>query len=231
VRPVTQRIVLAEDHFLIREGTTALLSGVDGLEVVATAGDLDELLAAVGRHRPDVVLTDIRMPPTHTTEGITAARHIRAVYPGIGVLVLSQYADADYAYQLLEDGAAGLGYLLKERVADLADIVEAVRQVAAGGSVLDPRVVEALVDRQRRSASPLDRLTKREREVLEHMARGFNNAGIATAMVITERAVENYINTVFGKLGLAEEPSVHRRVMAVLTLLREADRTRAAATG
>jgi DNA-binding NarL/FixJ family response regulator len=225
-------LVLAEDHFLIREGTTALLGGVAGLEVVATAGDLDSLMETVAAHRPDVVLTDIRMPPTHSTEGITGAKQIRRQYPGTGVLVLSQYADADYAYQLLEDGAAGLGYLLKERVADLDDIVKAVHEVAAGGSVLDPRVVEALVSRQRRTAeSPLDRLTRREREVLEHMAQGRNNAGIAAAMVITERAVENYINTVFSKLGVAEEQTVHRRVMAVLTLLRASDRNGAAATG
>jgi len=206
----------------VREGTAALLSSVEDLEIVATVGDLDALMAAVEELQPDVVLTDIRMPPTHTTEGIEAARRIRAAHPDIGVAVLSQYAEEEYAYELLKDGAAGLGYLLKERVADLDELVRALREVAKGGSVLDPRVVEDLVSRkQRASHSPLGSLTEREREVLAQMAEGKNNAAIARSLFLTERAVEKHINSLFHKLGLSEEPDVHRRVMAVLAFLRE----------
>jgi DNA-binding NarL/FixJ family response regulator len=185
-------------------------------------GDLDALMAAVEDLKPDVVLTDIRMPPTHTTEGIEAARRIRAAHPDIGVAVLSQYAEEEYAYELLKDGAAGLGYLLKERVADLDELVRALREVAKGGSVLDPRVVEGLVSRKQRAAhSPLGSITDREREVLAQMAEGKNNAAIARSLFLTERAVEKHINSLFHKLGLSEEPDVHRRVMAVLAFLRE----------
>jgi DNA-binding NarL/FixJ family response regulator len=216
------RLVFAEDNYLVREGTAALLSSVDDLEVVATVGDLDALMAAVEDLKPDVVLTDIRMPPTHTTEGIEAARRIRAAHPDIGVAVLSQYAEEEYAYELLKDGAAGLGYLLKERVADLDELVRALREVAKGGSVLDPRVVEGLVSRKQRAAhSPLGSITDREREVLAQMAEGKNNAAIARSLFLTERAVEKHINSLFHKLGLSEEPDVHRRVMAVLAFLRE----------
>ncbi|HXF36242.1 MAG TPA: response regulator transcription factor [Actinomycetota bacterium] len=216
------RVVFAEDNYLVREGTAALLSAREDVDLVATVGDLDGLLAAVAEHGPEAVLTDIRMPPTHTTEGIQAAKRIRDEHPGTGVVVLSQYAEEEYAYELLRDGAAGLGYLLKERVADVDEVVRALHEVARGGSVLDPKVVEALVARKDRLAhSPLAQLTDREREVLAHMAEGKNNAAIARAMFLTERAVEKHINSLFHKLGLSEEREIHRRVMAVLTFLRE----------
>lgn len=216
------RVVFAEDNYLVREGTAALLSTSDEVEIAATAESLDTLLAAVEEHAPDVVLTDIRMPPTGTTEGIDAAKQIRAEHPEIGVVVLSQFAEEEYAYELLKDGAAGLGYLLKERVSDLTEIVRALNEVANGGSVLDPKVVEALVAAKDRAAhSPLAQLTDREREVLENMAQGKNNAAIAKSMFLTERAIEKHINSLFHKLGLSEEPDVHRRVMAVLAFLRE----------
>jgi len=219
---MTLRVVFAEDNFLVREGTAALLGAVEDIELVASVEDLDGLLAAVEKLGPDVVLTDIRMPPTHTTEGIEAARKIRADHPEIGVVVLSQYAEEEYAYELLKDGAAGLGYLLKERVADLDELVRAMNDVARGGSVLDPKVVEGLVARKDRLAhSPLAQLTDREREVLEQMAQGKNNAAIAKALFLTERAVEKHINSLFHKLSLSDELDVHRRVMAVLAFLRE----------
>jgi DNA-binding NarL/FixJ family response regulator len=214
------RVVFAEDDYLVREGTAALLAQAEDVELVEAVADLDALLAAVERHRPDAVLTDIRMPPTKTTEGIDAALRIRREHPGTGVVVLSQYAEEEYAYELLKDGAEGLGYLLKERVADVEEIVRALRDVAAGGSVLDPKVVEGLVSR-REGHSPMARLTGREREVLGLMAEGKNNAAVAAALFLTERAVEKHINSLFHKLGLSEEPNVHRRVMAVLTFLRE----------
>jgi DNA-binding NarL/FixJ family response regulator len=218
------RVVFAEDNYLVREGTAALLASSDEVDLLATASDLDELLAAVEAERPDAVLTDIRMPPTNTTEGIDAARKIREQHPDVGVVVLSQYAEEEYVYELLKDGAAGLGYLLKERVADLEEVVRALNEVAKGGSVLDPRVVEALVARKDKLAhSPLAQLTDREREVLAHMAQGQNNAAIARSLFLTERAVEKHINSLFHKLGLSEEPDVHRRVMAVLAFLRETD--------
>ena len=216
------RVVFAEDDYLVRAGTAALLAEVQDLEVVATVSDAGGLMEAVEEHRPDAVLTDIRMPPTNTTEGIEAARRIRELHPETGVVVLSQYVEDEYAYDLLKDGAAGLGYLLKERVADVGEVVRALEEVARGGSVLDPKVVEGLVARKARLASsPLAHLTEREREVLENMAQGKNNAAIAKALFLTERAVEKHINSLFHKLGLSEEPDVHRRVMAVLTFLRE----------
>jgi DNA-binding NarL/FixJ family response regulator len=194
------------------------------VDLIGTASALDELLVAVEELKPEVVLTDIRMPPTNTTEGIDAARRIRSDHPDIGVVVLSQFAEEEYAYELLKDGAAGLGYLLKERVANLDELVRALNEVAKGGSVLDPKVVEALVSAKDRMAhSPLATLTDREREVLEHMAQGQNNASIAKSLFLTERAVEKHINSLFHKLGLSEEPDVHRRVMAVLAFLRESD--------
>lgn len=218
------RVVFAEDNYLVREGTAALLHGSDEIELVGTATTLDELLIAVEELQPEAVLTDIRMPPTNTTEGIVAARRIRGEHPEIGVVVLSQYAEEEYAYELLKDGAVGLGYLLKERVADVAELVRALSEVAKGGSVLDPKVVEALVSAKDRMAySPLAQLTGREREVLEHMAQGRNNASIAESLFLTERAVEKHINSLFHKLGLSEEPAVHRRVMAVLAFLREGE--------
>jgi DNA-binding NarL/FixJ family response regulator len=216
------RVVFAEDNYLVREGTAALLLSSGEVELVGTAATLDELLTAVEEHKPEAVLTDIRMPPTNTTEGIDAARRIREEHPEIGVVVLSQFAEEEYAYDLLKDGAAGLGYLLKERVSDLDELVRALNEVSRGGSVLDPKVVEALVSAKDRMAhSPLSALTDREREVLEHMAQGKNNAAIAKALFLTERAVEKHINSLFHKLGLSEETDVHRRVKAVLAFLRE----------
>ena len=216
------RVVFAEDNYLVREGTAALLQNSSDVELVGMAASLDELLEKVEELKPEVVLTDIRMPPTNTTEGIDAAKRIRAEHPEIGVVVLSQYAEEEYAYDLLKDGAAGLGYLLKERVSDLEEVVRALNEVSKGGSVLDPKVVEALVSAKDRMAhSPLVTLTEREREVLENMAQGKNNASIAKALFLTERAVEKHINSLFHKLGLSEEVDVHRRVMAVLAFLRE----------
>ena len=220
------RVVFAEDNYLVREGTAALLTNTPEIDLVGTATDFEELLLAVDELRPDAVLTDIRMPPTNTTEGIDAARKIRGEHPEIGVVVLSQFAEEEYAYELLKDGAAGLGYLLKERVADVTELVRALSEVASGGSVLDPKVVEALVSAKDRMAhSPLAKLTDREREVLEHMAQGQNNAAIAKSLFLTERAVEKHINSLFHKLALSEEPEVHRRVMAVLAFLREREHT------
>jgi DNA-binding NarL/FixJ family response regulator len=216
------RVVFAEDNYLVREGTAALLQTSPEVDLVGTATTLDELMVAVEELRPEVVLTDIRMPPTNTTEGIVAAKRIRAEHPEIGVVVLSQFAEEEYAYDLLKDGAAGLGYLLKERVSDVDEVIRAIDEVSKGGSVLDPKVVEALVAAKDRMAhSPLGQLTEREREVLEHMAQGQNNASIAKSLFLTERAVEKHINSLFHKLSLSEEPDVHRRVMAVLAFLRE----------
>jgi DNA-binding NarL/FixJ family response regulator len=220
---VVLRVVFAEDNYLVREGAAALLATADDLELVATVSDLPELLAAVEELAPDAVLTDIRMPPSHTDEGIRAALQIRRDHPATGVVVLSQYAEGDYAYALLEHGASGLAYLLKERVANLEEVVSALRTVAAGGSVLDPRVVEELVAARHAAAgSPLAQLTDREREVLAQMAQGKNNAGIARSLFLSERAIEKHINALFHKLGLSEETDVHRRVMAVLAFLKDA---------
>jgi DNA-binding NarL/FixJ family response regulator len=218
------RVVFAEDNYLVREGTAALLSASGEVDLVSLASTYDELMSAVDRYLPEAVLTDIRMPPTSTTEGIDAARKIRADHSEIGVVVLSQYAEEDYAYELLKDGAAGLGYLLKERVADLDELVRALNEVARGGSVLDPKVVETLVARKDRVAhSPLAQLTEREREVLGEMAQGKNNAAIAKSLFLTERAIEKHINSLFHKLGLTQETEVHRRVMAVLAFLRDTE--------
>src|SRR3954452_19427124 len=216
------RVVFAEDNYLVRRGTAALLAEVPEVELVRLAEEPQGLMAAVEELEPDAVLTDIRMPPTYSTEGIEAARRIRAEHPGTGVVVLSQFADEAYAYDLLKGGAAGLGYLLKERVADVGELVRALQEVSRGGSVLDPKVVEALVTaKEKMASSPLAQLTDREREVLEQMAQGKNNASIAKALFLTERAVEKHINSLFHKLGLSEETEVHRRVMAVLAFLRE----------
>ena len=218
---VVLRVVFAEDNYLVREGTAALLAGVEELELVESVSDLASLLEAVEKHKPDAVLTDIRMPPSHSTEGIEGAKRIRAEHPDIGVVVLSQYAEEEYAYELLKEGAAGLGYLLKERVADLDELVRALVEVSRGGSVLDSKVVEGLETRKERLAhTPLAQLTEREREDLEQMAQGKNNAAIAKSLFLTERAVEKHINSLFHKLGLSEEFDVHRRVMAVLAFLR-----------
>ncbi len=212
------RVLFADDNYLVRSGVAALLSEAEDLDVVATATDLGSVLAAVAEHSPDVVLTDIRMPPTNTDEGIRAAKRIRAEHPRVGVLVLSQYVEEDYVFDLLASGAAGMGYLLKERVSDLDELVRALREVARGGSVLDPLVVEALLTR-RADDGPLLGLTTREREVLRAMATGRNNATIATTLFMSDRAVEKHIGSVFQKLGLAGEHEVNRRVMAVLAYL------------
>jgi DNA-binding NarL/FixJ family response regulator len=214
------RVVLAEDSALLREGVAGLIRNETDLEVVASCADLPELLTAIGDHRPDVVLTDIRMPPSRTDEGIQAAEHCRVNHPAIGVLLLSQYVDARYVRALLGQGTDGRGYLLKERVADVGELVAAIRAVAGGGSVFDPKVVEALVrGRDRRGNVGLARLSTREREVLAEMAHGLNNAAIADALVITQRAVEKHINSIFSKLQLGPDGGVHPRVQAVLTYL------------
>ncbi|MEX2556773.1 MAG: response regulator transcription factor [Actinomycetota bacterium] len=215
------RVVIAEDNFLIREGVRELLATAPDVEVVASCGDLDSLLEAVEREKPDVVLTDIRMPPTETDEGIRAAEKLRNSNPDIGVVVLSQYDEPDYALALLERGARGRGYLLKQRVSDLDQLVAALREVARGGSVIDPKIVEGLVAARSKADSPLDQLTAREREVLSVMAQGKNNAAIAAALVLTERAIERHINSIFSKLGLTQEKDVHRRVKAVLLFLAQ----------
>jgi len=213
------RVVFAEDNYLVRQGVTSLLTEVEGIDVVAVAADLPSLLKSVAENSPDVVLTDIRMPPTHTNEGIQAARQIRSGHPAVGVVVLSQYVEEDYVFELLADGVAGLGYLLKERVTDVDALVRALTEVGRGGSVLDPVVVETLVAR-RREHGPLLGLTDREREVLHEMAAGRNNATIAKTLFMSDRAVEKQIGSLFAKLGLVDEHEVSRRVMAVLAYLK-----------
>jgi DNA-binding NarL/FixJ family response regulator len=216
------RIVLAEDNVLLREGVARLIEAEPELELVAATGDYDELLEAIEKHDPDVVLTDIRMPPTGTDEGIRAAGHLRRTKPHIGVVVLSQYAEPAYALSLLEEGSEGRAYLLKERVSEVDELLRAIREVARGGSVIDPKVVEVLVDARARAArSPLARLTPRETEILGEMAQGKNNAAIAGALVLSERAVEKHINSIFSKLNLTEETDTHRRVKAVLLFLSD----------
>jgi DNA-binding NarL/FixJ family response regulator len=212
------RVALAEDSVLLREGLARLL-GDEGFDVVAQCGDADELMVEVNGHQPDVVIVDIRLPPTHNDEGLRAALEIRASHPAIGVLVLSQYVELGLAMKLLADSAAGVGYLLKDRISDVEDFVAALRRVAAGGSALDPIIVSTLLSRQR-SDSPLADLTPREREVLELMALGSSNQGIADVLVITLRAVEKYVSSIFGKLNLPSSGSESRRVLAVLMFLR-----------
>jgi DNA-binding NarL/FixJ family response regulator len=221
-RGVPFRVVLAEDNYLLREGLAQLLSMSDEVELVAVCGDLPELDSAIERTNPDVVITDIRMPPTGTNEGIRAANRLRAERPTLGVVVLSQYAEPEYALALLENGAAGRAYLLKERVSDIDQLLRAIREVARGGSVIDPAVVEALVaSRVAAKDSALAELTPRETEVLSQVAQGRNNAGIAAVLSLTDRAVEKHINAIFSKLGLSEEPDTHRRVKATLVYLAE----------
>lgn len=215
------RVAFAEDNFLVRQGTSALLNELDEIELVAVVADPVALLAAVEEHRPDAVLTDIAMPPTFTTEGIDAARRIRAEHPGTGVVVLSQYVEQDYAMELLKDGVAGLGYLLKERVSEIDALLRALDEVSRGGSALDPKVVEGLLTRQSNSANaPLLGLTDREREVLAAMAAGLSNAAIARTLYMSERAVEKHITSVFQKLRLSDEGDLNRRVSAVLAYLQ-----------
>jgi DNA-binding NarL/FixJ family response regulator len=221
---VAIRVVLAEDSYLAREGLRRLLETRPGLDVVADCGDLPSLLAAVDEHRPDVVLTDIRMPPEGRDEGIQAANRLRDERPGVGVVVLSHYAEPSYALALLEGGSERRAYLLKERVGDLGQLEAAIEAVAAGGSVIDPKVVEALVAARAAGAgSSLAELTPRERDVLRAMAQGMNNAAVAEALVIAEGSVEKYVHSIFAKLGLAWEDHVHRRVKAVLLYLAEED--------
>jgi DNA-binding NarL/FixJ family response regulator len=218
------RLVLAEDHYLVREGIRRLLDAQPDIEVAAACGDLDALLEAVEVERPDVVVTDIRMPPGGIDEGIRAAQRLRETRPDLGVVVLSTYAQPSYALALLEGGTAGRAYLLKERVEDVEQLTAAIRAVAEGGSVIDPKVVEALVAAKARDQeSPLAQLTPREHDVLREMAEGKNNAGIAAALVLTERSVEKVIHSIFLKLGLAWEQAVHKRVKAVILYLAESD--------
>jgi DNA-binding NarL/FixJ family response regulator len=216
------RLVLAEDHYLVREGVRGLLASQPDLEVVAACGDLDSLLAAVEAEHPDVVVTDIRMPPGNSDEGIQAAARLRTSYPEIGVVVLSQYATPTYALALLESGSEGRSYLLKERVQDVEQLASAIRAVAQGGSVIDSKVVEALVgENTRTEESPLSQLTPRERDVLREMAIGKSNAAIGEALFLTESSVEKVIHSIFLKLGLTWELSIHKRVKAVILYMAE----------
>ena len=210
--------MLAEDSVLLREGLARLLDDA-GLDVVAQCGDAEDLIRKVKGHNPDVAIVDIRLPPTHNDEGLRAALEIRANHPNVGVLVLSQYVELGLALKLLADSAEGIGYLLKDRISDVDDFVAAVRRVAEGGSALDPIIVSTLLAR-RRSDDPLAKLTPREREVLELMATGSSNQGIADALMITLRAVEKYVSSIFGKLGIPSTGSESRRVLAVLMFLR-----------
>jgi DNA-binding NarL/FixJ family response regulator len=212
------RVVVAEDSVLLREGVVRLLEEA-GFEVVGQASDGEELLRKVRAHKPDVAIVDVRMPPSQTDEGLRAAREIRSELPSVGVLVLSQYVEETYARELLADNAEGLGYLLKDRVADIDAFAEATRRVAGGGSALDPAVVSQLLGRAR-SDDPIEALTPREREVLGLMAEGRSNAAIAEQLVVTERAVEKHVTSIFSKLDLTTSPDDHRRVLAVLRFLQ-----------
>ena len=216
------RLVLAEDHYLVREGVRRLLEADPELEVAAVCGDLSSLFAAVEAERPDVVVTDIRMPPDGTDEGIQAAERLRETNPEVGVVVLSQYANPKYVLALLEGGSGRRAYLLKDRVSDVDQLAGAIHAVAEGGSVIDSKVVDALVaETARDEESPLGQLTPRERDVLREMAEGKNNAAIAEALVLTERSVQKVIHSIFLKLGLTWEPAVHKRVKAVILYLAE----------
>ena len=215
------RLLIAEDDYLVREGARAVLDAFEGLEVVATAGDATGLLELIEEHGVDVVVLDIRMPPTYTTEGIELAHQVRRRCPGVGIVVLSQHDDPEYALELLRDGSDGMAYLLKERLGDAERLVQAIEEVRARGSMLDPRIVEALLEAQRRrTASRLAGLTPREFEVLQRMASGRGNAAIARDLSITDRSVEKHTNAIFRKLGLSEELELNRRVAAVLFYLQ-----------
>jgi DNA-binding NarL/FixJ family response regulator len=215
------RVVIAEDVLIVREGVLRMLGFQDDIEVVAAVDDLPQLLAAVEEHAPDVVLTDIRMPPTGTDEGIQAALTLRDSHPELGVVVLSQHIDAGWALELFARGSERRAYLLKERVSEPGQLVAAIRDVAGGGSVVDPKVVEALLAVRTRQRSALDQLTPREREVLAEIAQGKSNAAVAKSLYLSTRAVEKHINSLFSKLGLTEEADVHRRVKAVLLFLSD----------
>jgi DNA-binding NarL/FixJ family response regulator len=218
---MTIRVLIAEDNALLRQGLERLLSHQTGLEVVGAAASLPELLSSAAELQPDVVVTDIRMPPSNTDEGIVGAGQLARSQPGLGVVLLSQHVEVDYAVRFLENGSARRAYLLKERVGDADELVAAIRTVASGGSVIDPLVVEQLVaGRTAKPGSALDKLSPRERQVLDEMALGKNNAAIAAALFLTERAVEKHTNAIFGKLGFAEEPDLNRRVAAVLMYLQ-----------
>jgi DNA-binding NarL/FixJ family response regulator len=219
------KVVIAEDHYLVREGTRRLLESSGDVEVLAAVENTELLLDAVGRLHPDAVITDIRMPPTNQMEGIEAAHEIRSKHPGVGVVVLSQYVNALYAFELFRGGTAGLAYLLKDRVGELDELLRALREVATGGSVIDPKVVEGLLGRRQEPArSLLETLSSREMEVLSEMAQGKSNAAISDSLFITPSAVEKHINTIFAKLMLSSEDGAqHRRVAAVLTFLRNQD--------
>jgi DNA-binding NarL/FixJ family response regulator len=216
------RLVLAEDNYLVREGVQRVLETRPEFELAAVCGDLESLLAAVEAERPDVVVTDIRMPPTDTDEGIQVAKRLRETNPEVGVVVLSQYASPNYVLALLDGGSARRAYLLKERVKDIEQLAAAIQAVADGGSVIDPKIVESLVaEGARGEESPLSELTPRERDVLREMAEGKNNAAIAEALFLTERSVEKVIHSIFLKLGLTWEKAVHKRVKAVILYLAE----------
>jgi DNA-binding NarL/FixJ family response regulator len=212
------RVVIAEDELLLREGMSRLLTDA-GFEVVGVAGDGPDLIRKVAALAPDVAVVDVQMPPDHTDDGLRAAIVIRREHPDVGVLMLSQFREEAYAMDLISDDARGVGYLLKDRIADLGSFADAVRRVAAGGSALDPEIVALMVGRRRR-ADPLDALTARERQVLALMAEGKSNLGIAETLRVSQTAVEKHVGRIFGKLGLESEPLEHRRVLAVLTLLR-----------
>jgi DNA-binding NarL/FixJ family response regulator len=212
------RVLIADDHLLLRAGLARLLADA-GMEVVAEAGDAEDLMRKVAAHRPDVAIVDIQMPPDQTDDGLRAAMRIRREHPEVGVLVLSQHADERYALDLIGDDASGVGYLLKDRVGDVDEFAGAVRRVAGGGSALDPKIVSLMVGR-RRTDDPLENLSPRERDVLGLMAEGKSNGGIAAALRVTPAAVEKHVTRIFGKLRLGHEPSEHRRVLAVLALLR-----------
>jgi DNA-binding NarL/FixJ family response regulator len=219
---VVIRVVVAEDNLLVREGLRQLLESSPTVDVVAAYGDVDALLGAVEEDRPDVVLTDIRMPPSNTDEGIRVAEHLRQTRPSTGVVVLSQYAEPQYVLSLLERGSDRRGYLLKERIHDRGQLVSAIDAVARGGSVIDPKIVELLVEAKARiTRSPLSELTPREREVLAELAEGKSNAAIAESLVLTKRAVEKHVNSIFMKLGLAGSDSVAKRVKATLMFLSD----------
>ncbi len=216
----TLRVVIADDEYLVREGARSVLSSVGGIEVVGVAGDPVELMARIEETDPDAVVLDIKMPPTHRAEGIEAAHAIRAKYPNIGVVILSQYADPEYALELLRDGSNRLAYLLKERLGRPTQLAGAIQEVVQGGSILDPKVVDALMEAQRRrSRSRVHGLTEREHQVLTLMASGRTNAAIAQTLYLSERAVEKHINSIFRKLGLSEELDINHRVAAVLFFL------------
>jgi DNA-binding NarL/FixJ family response regulator len=219
--PDKLKIAIAEDHYLVREGTRRLLEDSGEVDVIAAVGTATELKDAVRRLSPDAVITDIRMPPGHHMEGIEAAHAIRSEHPSVGVVVLSQHADATYALELLKEGTEGYAYLLKDRVGDLEQLLRALREVVEGGSLIDPQVVEALLAQRKQAVeSPLSELTPRELDVLRAMAEGKTNRGIAEALFLSESSVEKHVNAIFGKLGLSQEQQVHRRVAAVLTFTR-----------